>query len=111
MNKDHTPADFTFTIRRDVQLIDQKGIIDEITASANPPAGVTMAPAGLGVIGIEAESQLTSHRLSMMFLALAAVLILLLATTRSLWTAILAVLPVGLAIGWTSRRCTSSTYR
>lgn len=102
VSKDGTAADFSFTIRRDVQLIDQKGIIDEITAVANPPAGVTMAPAGLGVLGIEAESQLTSHRLSMMFLALIAVLILLIATTRSLLTAILAVLPVGLAIGWTS---------
>ena len=102
VSQDHTAADFSFTIRRDVQLIDQKGIIDEINASASPPPGVSMVPAGLGVIGIEAESQLTSHRLSMVFLALVAVLILLLATTRSIWTAVLAVLPVGLAIGWTS---------
>jgi len=98
----HTAADFSFTIARNVTLLQQQTVIDEITQMASPPPGVTIAPAGMGVIGVAAESQLTSHRLSMTFLALAAVLVLLLAFTRSARLAVIAVLPVGLAIGWTS---------
>jgi hydrophobe/amphiphile efflux-3 (HAE3) family protein len=102
LSQDRRQASIVFTIRRDVPLIDQKSIIDEIVKASSPPAGVTAAPAGLGVLGVEAESRLTSHRTEMTLLALVAVLALLLAVTRNVLHAVIAVLPVAMVIGWTS---------
>jgi len=99
---DRKQASIVFTIRRDVPLINQKTIIDEIMKAASPSTGVTVAPAGIGVLGIEAESRLTSHRTEMTLLALAAVMVLLLAVTRNVLHAVIAVLPVAMVIGWTS---------
>jgi len=99
---DHQYASIQFTISQDVQLIDQKPIIDEIPGLVTPPTGVTITPAGLGVIGVEAETRLTEHRISMMLLALCAVFLLVLAVTRNLVYAVLTVFPVGMVIGWTS---------
>ncbi len=99
---DHQYASVQFTISQDVQLIDQKPIIDEIPGLVTPPNGVTITPAGLGVIGVEAETRLTEHRISMMLLALCAVFVLVLAVTRNLVYAVLTVFPVGMVIGWTS---------
>jgi hydrophobe/amphiphile efflux-3 (HAE3) family protein len=99
---DHQYASVQFSIAHDVQLIDQKPIIDEIPGLVTPPDGVTITPAGLGVIGVEAETRLTEHRISMMLLALSAVFVLMLAVTRNLIYAVLTVFPVGMVIGWTS---------
>lgn len=99
---DHKSADINVTIAHDVPLIDQSSIIDSITQSAHPPSGVTMEAAGLGVIGVAAEKQLTSHRLEMTFIALAAVLLLLLAVTRNIAYTLIVTLPIALVIGWTS---------
>lgn len=99
---DHQYASVQFSINQNVQLIDQKPIIDEIPGLVSPPPGVTITPAGLGVIGVEAVARLTQHRISMMLLALAGVFVLVLVVTRNLAYAILTVFPVGMVIGWTS---------
>lgn len=99
---DRQYASVQFTIAQNVQLIDQKPIIDEIPRLVTPPPGVTITPAGLGVIGVEAVTRLTEHRISMMLLALAGVFILVLVVTRNLAYAVLTVFPVGMVIGWTS---------
>jgi uncharacterized protein len=102
ISPDHKSADITVTIAHDVPLIDQGSIIDNIGRDSHPPAGVHMTAAGLGVIGIAAETRLTSHRMEMTFLALAAVVLLLLAVTRNIAYTIIVALPIGLVIGWTS---------
>jgi predicted RND superfamily exporter protein len=103
ISPDHRSAALSLTIREDVKLLDQKGIIDEVAESnVHPPEGVVMTPAGLGVLGIDAETRLTSHRLSMTVLALLAVLVLLLAVTRNVVYTLLVVGPVAMVIGWTS---------
>ena len=102
ISPDRKAATLSLTIGRDVKLIDQKTIIDEVGRTANPPPGVTIRAAGLGVIGVEAETRLTSHRLAMTLLALSLTFVLLLAVTRNAIYALLGVLPVGLVIGWTS---------
>jgi predicted RND superfamily exporter protein len=99
---DPTSADINGTIAHDVPLIEQSSIIDNITQNAHPPQGVTMTAAGLGVIGVAAETQLTSHRLEMTFIALLAVLLLLLAVTRNIAYTVIVTLPIALVIGWTS---------
>lgn len=99
---DHRAADLSINISNSVKLIDQQSIIDEVQQNASPPPGVTIKAAGLGVIGVAAETRLTSHRMEMTLLALTGVFLLLLAVTRNLVYTVFVVLPVGLAMGWTS---------
>ena len=54
------------------------------------------------MIGVEAESRLTSNRVEMTAIAVAAALILLLLVTRNVAHAVIAMLPVALVVGWTS---------
>jgi uncharacterized protein len=101
ISEDRTKASITFLIQKDVKLIDQKPIIDAISASA-PPDGVDIAPAGLGVLGVEAETGLTGRRTEMTAIAILASLVLLLLVTRSLAHTVLTLVPVVLVTGWTS---------
>lgn len=98
---DRKSASLTFTIARDVRLSDQAPIIEQITREL-PPPGVSLAPAGLGVIGIEAQTRLTSNRIAMTALAVGGALILLLLVTRNIVHAVIGMLPVVLVVGWTS---------
>lgn len=99
VNADHTAASITFRIRRDVKLAEQGPLLDAVK-SVPPPPGVTIAPAGLGVIGVEAETRLTSNRVEMTIIAIAGALVLLLLALRNAAHAVLALLPVALVTGW-----------
>jgi hydrophobe/amphiphile efflux-3 (HAE3) family protein len=102
ISSDRTAASITFTVRRDVKLIDQAPIIKRLVADAAPPPGVTVAPAGLGVLGVEAETRLTSNRVEMTVIAVAGAFLLLLLVTRNVAHALIAMAPVVLVVGWTS---------
>ena len=101
VSPDRKSASMTFRLSRTVKLADQEPIIERIETVA-PPSGVTVAPAGLGVIGVDAESRLTSRRTSMTVIAIVAAFLLLLLVTRNVVHAFLAMLPVVLVTGWTS---------
>jgi len=67
-----------------------------------PPAGITVAPAGIAVVGSATVDALSSNRDLMSFVAIAAILATLLALFRSPVNAIAPMLPVVLALGASS---------
>lgn len=99
VNGDRTMASITFALDDTLTLDDQRVLTDEIMRDANPPADVTVAPAGIAVVGIASLDALNSNRDLMSFVALMAILIVLLAIFRNPVRAIAPLLPVVLALG------------
>jgi predicted RND superfamily exporter protein len=85
------------------ELIDRvEGQIGEPGEAGGPPAGVSVATAGLPVIASEAAADLSSSRYLLTLAGLVLVGLALLAAYRSLARAILPLLPVLLATGWSA---------
>ena len=99
VNPDRTSADITFAISDAADLAQRKTITDDIIASSNPPPGVDVAPAGIAVVGTETVDAIASNRDLMSFVAIGAILILLLAMYRNPVKAVAPLLPVMLALG------------
>jgi hydrophobe/amphiphile efflux-3 (HAE3) family protein len=76
-------------------------LLDDMEADAvrDAPEGVKVVPSGLAVIGIEAVNAFQEGREPMTFAALAAVLVWLVASLRSMRTALAALVPVVTALG------------
>ena len=74
-------------------------LTDQIEHDARPPAGVTIAPAGLSVIGTAAVDAISANRDLMSFVALAAILMVLAVWFRNPVKALAPLLPVVLALG------------
>ncbi len=98
-------ADIAFGIR--VQpLSDQQDLINDIRAQIDPPggpsppAGTTVELAGLPVLAAEANTDLSHSRWWLPLAALAAVGIVLAAIYRSLRRAVVPLIPVLMATGW-----------
>jgi uncharacterized protein len=98
-------ADIAFGIR--VQpLSDQQELIDDIRAQIDPPggpappAGTTIELAGLPVLAAEANSDLSHSRWWLPLAGLAAVGVVLAAIYRSVRRAVIPLLPVLMATGW-----------
>jgi uncharacterized protein len=98
-------ADVAFGIR--VQpLSDQQDLIDDIRAQINPPggpsppAGTTVELAGLPVLAAEANTDLSHSRWWLPLAGLFAVGLVLAAIYRSVRRAIVPLIPVLLATGW-----------
>jgi predicted RND superfamily exporter protein len=68
-------------------------------ADANPPEGISLAPAGISVVGVESVEALTANRDLMSFVALVAIFVLLLVVFRNPVKAVVPLLPVVLALG------------
>jgi uncharacterized protein len=98
----------TFGIR--VMPFDQqKALIDDIRAQINPPgtgndppAGVTAQVLGLPVLAADANSALSGSRYLVTVAGLLAVAIVLLAVYRSVSRALVPLIPIALATGWSS---------
>lgn len=99
VNSDRTMASITFALSDQLTLDAQRTLTDQIERDARPPAGVTVVPAGLSVVGTAAVDAISSNRDLMSFVALAAILATLLAWFRSPVKAVAPLLPVVLALG------------
>ena len=99
VNGDRTMASITFALSDQLTLDAQRTLTDQIERDARPPAGVTIAPAGLSVVGTAAVDAISSNRDLMSFVALAAILATLLVWFRSPVKAVAPLLPVVLALG------------
>jgi len=99
VNDDRTMASITFAISDDTTLDQQKAITEQIEREAQPPDGVTVAPAGIAVVGAAAVDALSSNRDLMSFVAIGSILVLLLALYRNPVKAIAPLMPVVLALG------------
>jgi len=87
----------------------QKRLIDDIRAQVNPPGtandpppGVTAQVVGLPVLAADANSALSDNRYLMTAAGLLAVALALLACYRSLRRAVIPLVPIVLATGWSS---------
>ncbi len=96
---DRTMASITFALSDQLTLDGQRALTEQIERDARPPAGVTIAPAGLSVIGTAAVDAISANRDLMSFVALAAILAVLAAWFRNPVKALAPLLPVVLALG------------
>jgi hypothetical protein len=99
VNQDRTMGAITFAISDAANLDERQAVTDAIVADAAPPAGVTVAPAGIAVVGTAAVDALSRNRDLMSFVAIGAILLLLLGLFRQPVKAIAPLLPVVLALG------------
>jgi hypothetical protein len=96
---DRTMASITFALSDQLTLDGQRALTEQIERDARPPAGVTIAPAGLSVIGTAAVDAISANRDLMSFVALAAIFVVLAAWFRNPVKALAPLLPVVLALG------------
>jgi hypothetical protein len=100
---DHREATLAFGIRL-MPLAEQQRVVDYMQSQLHPPAGVTARLAGLPVLAAEANTALSSsgRRLLTLLAGLAAVGLVLLAVFRRPKRAIVPLIPIALATGWSA---------
>ncbi len=99
ISPDGTMANITFAISGAETLDQQDELTDAIIDSANAPPQITVAPAGISVVGTETVKALSANRDLMSFVALAAIFAMLFAVYRNPFKAVAPLLPVVLALG------------
>lgn len=80
----------------------QQELIDEIRAEIDPPAGISAEIVGLPVLTADANSELSGSRYWLTIVGLFAVGLVLLAVYRSVPRALVPLLPIALATGWSA---------
>jgi hydrophobe/amphiphile efflux-3 (HAE3) family protein len=100
---DRREATLAFGIRL-MPLSRQQRVIDYMRSQLHPPAGVTAHLAGLPVLAAQANAVLSSsgRRLLMLAVGLLAVALVLLAVLRTASRALVPLVPIALATGWSS---------
>ena len=100
---DRREATLAFGIRL-MPLARQQRVIDYMRSQLRPPAGVSAQLAGLPVMAAQANSVLSSsaRRLLTLLAGVLAVGLVLLAVFRSLERALVPIIPIALATGWSS---------
>jgi uncharacterized protein len=100
---DHREATLAFGIRL-MPLSRQQKVIDYMRSQLRPPPGVRAELAGLPVLAAQADASLSSspRRLVMLLVGLAAVALVLLAVLRTPERALVPLVPIVLATGWSS---------
>ncbi len=83
-------------------LDEQQALIDSIRAELDPPPGVSAEVVGLPVLAAEANSELSDSRYWLTLAGLLAVGLVLLAVYRSASRALVPLLPIALATGWSA---------
>jgi predicted RND superfamily exporter protein len=98
---DRRTANLAFGIRL-MPLDSQKEVVDDIKARLHPPAGVRASVVGLPVLAAEANGALSSpsRRGLTLLAALIGVFLVLLAARRSARGAVVPLIPIALATGW-----------
>jgi uncharacterized protein len=100
---DHREATLAFGIRL-MPLARQQRVIEYMRSQLHPPPGVRAELAGLPVLSAQADAALSSsaRRLLMLAVGLVAVGLVLLAVLRSVERALVPLVPIALASGWSS---------
>ncbi len=100
---DHREATLAFGIRL-MPLSRQQRLIDYMRSHMHPPSGVTAELAGLPVLAAQADASLSSsgRRMLMLLAGLVAVGLVLLAVLRTVERALVPLVPIALATGWSS---------
>jgi uncharacterized protein len=100
---DHREATLAFGIRL-MPLSRQERVIDYMRSRLHPPPGVTAQLAGLPVLAAEANAALSSsgRRLLTLLAGLAAVGLVLALVFRGLRRAVVPMVPIALATGWSA---------
>ena len=103
LTRTHDAATLAFGIRL-MDLGRQQRVIDAMRAELHPPAGVTARLAGLPVLAAQANAQLDSpwRRLLTLLAGLLAVGLVLLAVLRRAERALVPLVPIALATGWSA---------
>jgi hydrophobe/amphiphile efflux-3 (HAE3) family protein len=103
ITRNHREATLAFGIRL-MPLSRQQRVIDYMRSKLRPPPGVTAQLAGLPVLAAEADAALSSsgHRMLMLLAGLLAVGLVLLVVLRSAERAVIPLVPIALATGWSS---------
>jgi hydrophobe/amphiphile efflux-3 (HAE3) family protein len=103
ISRDRRTANMAFGIH--LQGLDtQKKIVDDIRAELDPPAGVSADVAGLPVLAAESNDKLSSgwRRALTLLAGLAAVFLVLLAIRRKVEQAVVPLIPIAFATGWSA---------
>jgi hydrophobe/amphiphile efflux-3 (HAE3) family protein len=100
---DRTTATLSFGIKL-MDLGEQQEVIDAMRAALDPPAGVSAALAGLPVLAAEANARVSSdwRRLLTLVAGLLAVFVVLRVALRDRRRALIPLVPIVLATGWSS---------
>ena len=100
---DHREATLAFGIRL-MPLSRQQQVIDYMRAHMHPPSGVSASLAGLPVLAAQADASLSSsaRRMLMLLAGLIAVGLVLFAVLRTVQRALVPLVPIALATGWSS---------
>jgi hypothetical protein len=100
---DHREATLAFGIRL-MPLSRQQRVIDYMRSQLHPPPGITAQLAGLPVLAAQANAALSSssNRLLTLLAGLAAVALVLLLVFRSLDRALVPMIPIAFATGWSA---------
>jgi hypothetical protein len=103
ITRDRRTATLAFGIRL-MPLDRQEQVIDAMRARLHPPAGIDAELAGLPVLAAEANAAVSSpwRRLATLAAGLAAVALVLLAAFRAWRRALVPLLPIVLATGWSA---------
>ncbi|MDO8209405.1 RND family transporter [Conexibacter sp. CPCC 206217] len=103
LSSDRRAATLAFGIRL-MPLDEQQRVVDVLRAELNPPKGVEAQLAGLPVVTAQANADLSSatRRLLTVVLGLLAVAAVLFAIFRSAGRALVPLLPIALATGWSA---------
>jgi len=103
ITNDHREATLAFGIRL-MPLSRQQRLVDYMRAQLHPPPGVSAALAGLPVLAAQADASLSSsaRRLEMLLVGLLAVGVVLLLVLRTVERALVPLVPIALATGWSS---------
>ena len=83
-------------------LEDRAPIVKEIRDDTKPPAGITLTPSGLAVVGVGLLDNLEANRVELTYLALLFVFLFLAVRLRSVVRALLSLVPVAIAVGMAS---------
>jgi len=100
---DRREATLAFGIRL-MPLSRQQRVIDYMRSQLHPPSGVSASLAGLPVLAAQADASLSSsgHRMLMLAVGLLAVGLVLLTVLRTVRRALVPLVPIALATGWSS---------
>jgi hydrophobe/amphiphile efflux-3 (HAE3) family protein len=103
ITSDHREATLAFGIRL-MPLSSQERVIDYMRSRLDPPPGVTARLAGLPVLAAQADASLSSsgQRLLTLVAGLVAVCMMLLAVLRRAERALVPMVPIALASGWSA---------
>jgi len=103
ISRDRRTATLAFGIRL-MSLERQQEVITEMARRLRPPAGVNAELAGLPVLAAQTNARVASpwRRLALLLAGLGAVALVLLAALRSWSRALVPLIPIALATGWSA---------